>query len=122
MCTTRIALSSRPPAVRLTGSTGTSTTKCSADRSGVTDELLAASTHGYRQTKVRIEPVARQDSQTNHRATVGGRGGAILVQLSELPGLGHRGIDAPTGSPVARSLGSESRRSSALGSADSRAW
>src|SRR5258705_13696629 len=30
MCTARIALSSRPPAVRLTGSTGTSTTKCSA--------------------------------------------------------------------------------------------
>ena len=42
------------------------------DRSGVTDDLLAASTHGHRQTTARLEPVASKDSQTNHRALVGG--------------------------------------------------
>ena len=33
-----------------------------------------------------LSRLPRQDSQANHRALVGGRGGAILVQLSELPG------------------------------------
>src|SRR4051794_24573037 len=46
----------------------------------------------------------------------------ILVQLSELAGPGHRRIDAVTGTPVARSPGSKSRRSYAVRSADSRAW
>jgi hypothetical protein len=49
--------------------------------------LLAASAHGHRQAATRLEPVAGEDSQTNHRAFVGGRGGAILVQLSALAGL-----------------------------------
>ena len=81
---------------------------------GFQTDLLAASTHGHRQTTARLEPVAREDSQTNHRASVGGRGGAILVQLSHLTGLGHRGIDAAAGTPLARSPGSESRRSAAV--------
>ena len=35
-------------------------------------DLLAASTHGHRQATARLEPVASEDSQTNHRALVGG--------------------------------------------------
>src|SRR5581483_12089455 len=80
----------------------------------------AASTHGHRQTTGRLEPLASKDSQTNHRALIGGRGSAILVQFPELTGLGHRGIDAAAGTPVARSPGSESRRSSVVRSADPR--
>ena len=89
-----------------------------SDRSGVPDDLLAASTHGHRQAATRLEPIASQDSQTNHRAFVRGRSGAILVQLSELTGPGHRGTDAAAGTSVARSPGSESRRSAVIGSAD----
>src|SRR5262249_38321153 len=74
-----------------------------------------------RQTTARLEPAASQNSQTNRRALVGGRGGAILVQLSELTRPGHRGIDAVARAPLARSPGSESRRSSAVRSADPRA-
>ena len=74
--------------------------------------------HGYRQATASFEPVARKNSQTNHRALVGRRGSAILVQLSKLTGPGHRGIDAAPGTPVARSPGSESRRSSVIRSAD----
>ena len=81
------------------------------DRSGVPVDLLAASAHGHRQAATRLKPIARQDCQTNHRASVRGRGGAILVQLSELTGPGHRGTDAAAGTPVARSPGSESGRS-----------
>ena len=91
------------------------------DRSGVSDELLAASTHGHRKTAARLEPVAGEDSQTDHRASVCRRGGAILVQLPHLAGPGHRGTDAAAGTAVARSPGSESRRSAAVRSADPRA-
>jgi hypothetical protein len=52
-----------------------------------------------------VSRFARQDCQTNHRAFVCGRSGAILVQLSELTGLGHRGADAAAGPPVARGPG-----------------
>ena len=81
---------------------------------GFQTDLLAACTHGHRQTTARLEPVASKDSQTNHRAPVRRRGGTILVQFSYLTGLGHRGIDAAAGTPVARSPGSESRRSAVV--------
>ena len=92
-----------------------------ADRSGVTDDLLAASTHGHRKTAAHLEPVAGKDSETNDRASVSRPGGAILVQLSQLTRPGHRGIDAAPGTAVARSPGSESRRSSTVRGADPRA-
>ena len=76
---------------------------------------------GIGKPRPRLEPVAGEDSQTNHSAIVGGRSGAILVQLPKLTGFGHRGIDAVAGTSLPRSPGSESRRSSAVGSADPRA-
>src|SRR5262249_22026271 len=69
----------------------------------------------------RLEPVTGKDTQTNHRATVGRRGGAVLVQFPHLARLGHRGVDVVTGTPVTGSVGSEPGRSAASGSADSRA-
>ena len=47
-----------------------------------------------------LEPVAREGSQTDHRAAVGRRGGALLVQLPHLTGPGHRRTDAAAGTSV----------------------
>src|SRR5262252_5925189 len=65
-----------------------------SDRSGPPIDVLAASAYGHWQAATRVKSVARQDCQTNHRAFVRRRSGALLVQLSELTGPGHRGADA----------------------------
>ncbi|HEY7336863.1 MAG TPA: tyrosine-type recombinase/integrase [Bryobacteraceae bacterium] len=79
---------------------------------------MTTGTHGHRQAATRVKSAARQDRQTNYRAFVRRRSGTILVQFSELTGPGHRGTDAATRTPVARSPGSEPRRSAAVRSAD----
>jgi hypothetical protein len=88
------------------------------DRSGAAVDVLAAGAHGHRQAATRVKSVTRQDCQTNYRAFVRRRSGAILVQLSELTRPGHRGTDAAAGASVARGPGSASGRFVVIGIAD----
>src|SRR5215472_4961894 len=88
------------------------------DRSGAPVDVLAASAHGHRQAATRLKPMACQDCQTNHRAFVRGRSGAILVQLSELSGPGDRGGDAAARASLARGPGSAAGRFVVVGIAD----
>ena len=54
-----------------------------SDRSGISDHLLAACTRWALASRgLQLEPVAGEDAQTNHSASVGGRSGAVLVQFS----------------------------------------
>src|SRR5246127_5364263 len=57
---------------------------------GAPGQIAPALQSTYWQRAPRLKPVARQDRQTNHRASVRGRSDAILVQLSQLTGPGHR--------------------------------
>jgi len=65
-----------------------------------------------------LKPIACQDCQTNHRAFVRGRSGAILVQLSELSGPGDRGTDAAARASLAGGPGSAAGRLAVVGIAD----
>ena len=73
---------------------------------------------GIGKPRLALKPISRQDCQTNHRAFVRGRSGAILVQLSELTRPGHRGTDAAARASVARGPGSATGRFAALGIAN----
>ena len=79
---------------------------------GFHQDLLAARAHGPWQTTAGPEPVAGEGPQTHHRAAVGGRSGAVLVQFPYLARPGHRRLDAAARAPVGQEvLDSESGRS-----------
>ena len=76
--------------------------------------LLAPAPTRHRTAASGLEPVTREDTQARHPATIRGRSRAVLDQLPNLAGSGHRGSYAVRRSPLVRGTRAQPRRSVAL--------